>query len=135
MKQPNHARNDRGVVAIELVLVMPFIIILIACSITIAGLFQTKSRVVGAARDYARALAIKPGASAPPADPNITDGVTVGLSSSSALCPPLTNPAYQTATPPQVIAVGSKTYTVTIPLLPGGSWTKVVTEEVKMPCG
>jgi Flp pilus assembly protein TadG len=133
MKHPHHARNDRGVVAIELVLVMPFIIVLIACSITLAGLFQTKSRVVGAARDYARAMALRPGASAPPADPNTTDGITVDLSSSSALCPALTDAAYQSDTPPQVIAVASQTYIVTVPFL--GSWTKDVTEEAKMPCG
>src|SRR3954471_22934731 len=132
MNHRHHERNDRGVVAIELVLVMPFLIALIACSITLAGLYQTKSRVVGAARDYARALALKPGAAAP-ADPNTTDGITVALASTSALCPALTSPAYQSATPPQVSAVASKTYVMNVPFV--GSWTKLVTEETKMPCG
>jgi Flp pilus assembly protein TadG len=133
VNHPRHARNDRGVVAIELVLVMPFIIALLACSISLAGLFQTKSRVVGAARDYARALALKPGASVAPGDPNSADGITVALASSSAMCPALTDPVYQSATPPQVIAVASKTYVVKVAFV--GSWTKVVTEEAKMPCG
>jgi len=112
---------------------MPFIIALLACSISLAGLFQTKSRVVGAARDYARALALKPGASVAPGDPNSADGITVALASSSAMCPALTDPVYQSATPPQVIAVASKTYVVKVAFV--GSWTKVVTEEAKMPCG
>lgn len=133
MNHPHRTRDDRGVVAVELVLVMPLIIALLACSITLAGLFQTKSRVVGAARDYARVLALKPGASAAPADPNTTDGIAVAVASSSALCPALSDPAYQSATPPQVIAVASNTYIMNIPFV--GSWTKVVTEEAKMPCG
>ena len=133
MDHSHHTRNDRGVVALELVMVMPLIIALISCIITLAGLYQTKSRVVGAARDYARVLSLKPGASSAPADPNTTDGITVALASTSALCPALTNPAYQSATPPQVIAVASKTYVMHVPFV--GDWTKVVTEEVKMPCG
>ena len=126
-------RDDRGVVAIEFLLVLPFIVALLACSISVAGLFQTKSRVVGAARDYARVMALKPGATAAPADPNTTDGITVALDSSSALCPPLTNVAYQSATPPQVIAIATKNYTVDVAFV--GSWTRTVAERAKMPCG
>jgi hypothetical protein len=125
-------RDDRGVVALELVIAMPIIIALLAMIITFAGLFQTKSRVVGAARDYARAMAVTPGKPAP-ADPNLSDGITVTLDSSSVLCPPLTNPAYQTATPPQVVARASKDYTASVPFI--GSWTRTVTETAKMPCG
>jgi Flp pilus assembly protein TadG len=124
-------RDDRGVVALELVIAMPMIIALIACSITLAGLFQTKSRVVGAARDGARALALKPGVASPPADTNASDGIAVILVGSA--CPALTNPAYQLANPPQVTAQASKTYTVTVPFV--GSWTKNVTESATMPCG
>jgi Flp pilus assembly protein TadG len=130
---PHSRRDDRGVVAIEFVLALPFIIALLACSITMAGLFQTKSRVVGAARDYARVMALKTGATVAPADPNPSDGITVTLDSSSVLCPALTNPVYQTATPPQVVARASKNYTVDVPFI--GSWTKTVTETAKMPCG
>ncbi len=107
-------RDDRGVVAIEFVLILPFIIALIACSITLAGLFQTKSRVVGAARDGARALAIKPGVAAPTADP--TPLTASPWSSTEPPCPPLTNAAYQSATPPQVTAQASTTYTVDDPV-------------------
>ena len=32
-------RDDRGVVALELVLVMPIIVALLVCSVTLAGLF------------------------------------------------------------------------------------------------
>jgi Flp pilus assembly protein TadG len=133
MKHPRNTRNDHGVVTIELVLAMPFIIALIACSISMAGLYQTKSRVVGAARDYARALAIRPLPASAPADPNLSDGITVSLDGSSARCPALTDPAYQTATPPLVIAQGSMSYTVSIPFV--HTWTKTVTEKVSMPCG
>jgi Flp pilus assembly protein TadG len=129
-RSPHSHRDDRGVVALEFVVALPMIVALIVTIITLAGLFQTKSRVVGAARDGARALAIKPGASPNP-DTNATDGITVVLE--GAACPALTNPAYQTATPPQVTAKASKVYTVTVPLV--GSWTRDVIERAKMPCG
>jgi Flp pilus assembly protein TadG len=132
MRSPLHPRDDRGVVAIEFVLVLPFLLVLIVISISLAGLFQTKSRVVGAARDGARALAIKPGVASPSADTNATDGITVVLE--GAACPALTNPAYQTANPPQVTAKASTTFTVDIPFV--GTWPSVgVIERVSMPCG
>ena len=124
--------DDRGVVALELVLAMPFILALLVCSVSVAGLFQTKSRVVGAARDGARALALQAGASSPNADPNSTDGITVVLV--GAACPVLTNPAYQTSTPPKVSARASKTYAVDVPFV--GTWSNIlVTETATMPCG
>lgn len=126
-----HARDDRGVVTIELVLAMQFIIVMIVCIIALAGLYSTKSRVVGAARDYARALSLKPGA-ALPSDPNSSDGITVTLD--SAACPALSNPAYQTATPPAVTAKATTTYTVSIPFV--HTWSGIaVTERAVMPCG
>ena len=127
-----HTRDDQGVVAIELVLVMPFLIAVIVCIIALAGLFSTKSRVVGAARDGARALSLKPGVASPNADPNAIDGITVTLDSPA--CPALTNPAYQTATPPAVTAKATKTYTVSVPFV--GTWSNIaVTERATMPCG
>jgi Flp pilus assembly protein TadG len=127
-------RDDRGVVALEFVMILPFIIGLILCSITVASLFQTKSRVVGAARDYARALAIRPGSPAP-ADPNTTDGITVELDPSSALCPALSDPAYQTTSPPIVSVLATTRFDiVNIPFI--GTWTNVdITEKASMPCG
>ncbi len=125
-------RDDRGVVALELVLALPFIVALLVCSITVAGLFQTKSRVVGAARDGARALALQAGVGTPNADRNSTDGITVVLD--GAACPALTNTAYQSSTPPQVRAKASKLYTVDVPFV--GTWTDInVTEIATMPCG
>ena len=132
MNHPRHARNDRGVVALELVLVMPLIIVLIVCSITLAGLFQTKTRVAGAARDGARALAIKPLPATANPDTNSTDGITVVLD--SALCPMLTDPLYQTATPPKVTAEATTTYTVKVPFI-GFESDVNVTEKATMPCG
>ena len=126
------ARDDHGVVAIELVLVMPFLIAVIVCIVALSGLFSTKSRVVGAARDGARVLSLKPGVASPNADPNATDGITVTLD--SAACPALTNPAYQTATPPKVTAKATTTYTVSVPFV--GTWSNIaVTERATMPCG
>jgi Flp pilus assembly protein TadG len=125
-------RDDQGVVAIELVLVLPIIIALLVCSITFAGLFQTKSRVVGAARDGARALALQAGVASPTADYNSTDGITVMLE--GAACPALTNTAYQSSNPPSVTAKASTTYTVDVPFV--GTWTDVdVIERATMPCG
>jgi Flp pilus assembly protein TadG len=120
-------RDDRGVVAIELVLVLPIIIGLLVTSIAFAGLFQTKSRVVGAARDGARASAL--GLSP---DPNFDDGITVVRVGPA--CPERSNPAYQSLTPPKVTARASTTYDVTIPFV--GEWKNIdVTEEATMPCG
>jgi Flp pilus assembly protein TadG len=126
------SRDDRGVVALELVLVMPIIVALLVCSISIAGLFQAKSRVVGAARDGARKLALQAGVASPTPDANTTDGIAVILEGSA--CPALTNTAYQSATPPQVKAKASMTYTVSIPFV--GTWSGIdVTETATMPCG
>jgi Flp pilus assembly protein TadG len=127
-----HTCDDQGVVAIELVLVLPFLIAVIVCIVALAGLFSTKSRVVGAARDGARALSLKPGVPSPTADPNTTDGITVTLEGPK--CPALTDPAYQTATPPTVTAKATKTYTVSVPFV--GTWSNIaVTERATMPCG
>ena len=113
--------------SLELMLVLPIIIALLVCSVAISGLFQTKSRVVGAARDGARSLALRLGA-----DPNLTDGITVVLASAS--CPPLTDASYQSTNPPKVTARASTTYDVSVPFV--GQWTNInVQEEATMPCG
>jgi hypothetical protein len=123
----SQSEDDRGVVALELVLVLPIIIGLLVTSIMIAGLFQTKSRVVGAARDGARALAL-----GLTADPNATDGIAVVLVPPA--CPPLTDPSYQSSTPPSVTARASMNYDISIPFV--GEWTNVdVSENATMPCG
>ena len=125
-------RDDRGVVALEFVLALPALIALLVCIVTVAGLFQTKSRVVGAARDGARALALQAGVASPNADPNLTDGITVVLE--GLACPPLTNTAYQSPTPPKVSAKASNKYTVDVPFV--GTWTDIdVAEIATMPCG
>ena len=125
-------RDDRGVVALEFVLMVPFLVALVVCIITFAGLFQTKSRVVGAARDGARALALQAGAATPNADTNATDGITVVLVPPK--CPPLTDTAYQSSTPPKVTAEASKLYTVDVPFV--HTWTDInVSETATMPCG
>ena len=130
-RRPRQA-DDQGVVAIELVLVMPFIIAMIVCVVALAGLYSTKSRVVGAARDGARALALKPGVASPNADPNATDGITVTLDGPA--CPTLSDPAYQSSTPPKVTAKATTNYTVSIPFV--HTWSNIaVTERATMPCG
>jgi|GEM_PF-6031954 len=111
---------------------MPIIIALLVCSITVAGLFQTKSRVVGAARDGARALALQAGVGSPVADRNSTDGITVVLVPPA--CPALTSTAYQSSTPPQVKAKASTLYTLDVPFV--GTWSNISVEETAtMPCG
>lgn len=127
LAQRSHRHDDRGVVALELVLVLPIIIGLLVTSIAFAGLFQTKSRVVGAARDGARALAL--GRSA---DPDSSDGITVVLV--PPVCPPLTDRAYQSSTPPKVTARAFTKYDVIIPFV--GEWRGIdVEEKATMPCG
>ena len=120
LRRRSNTRDDQGVVAIELVLVMPFIIAVIVCIIALAGLFSTKSRVVGAARIHQSDFRAR------------YPGITVTLDSPA--CPALTNPAYQTATPPTVTAKATKTYTVSVPFV--GTWSNIaVTERTTMPCG
>jgi hypothetical protein len=125
-------RDDRGVVALEFVLAAPFLLALLVCILTFAGLFQTKSRVVGAARDGARALALQAGVATPNADTNGTDGITVVLVPPK--CPPLSDTSYQSPTPPKVTAEASKLYTVSVPFV--HTWTDIqVLERATMPCG
>jgi Flp pilus assembly protein TadG len=132
MTIPKRTNDDRGVVTIELVLAMPFIIALIVCIVALSGLYSAKTRVVGAARDGARALALKPGVASPSADTNATDGITVTLDGPA--CPALSDPSYQTSTPPKVTAKATTTYTVSVPFV--GTWTNIgVTEKASMPCG
>ena len=126
-------RNDQGVVAIELVVIMPFLIALIVCIIALAGLFSAKSRVVGAARDGARGLSLvgRPGGPLSP-DQNAADGITVTLDGPP--CPALSDLAYQAADPPKVTAKATKPHTVSIPFV--HTWSNIaVTEKATMPCG
>ena len=125
-RRRSSTRNDQGVVAIELVLVMPFIIAVIVCIIALSGLFSTKSRVVGAARDGARVLSLRPGVTN--ADPNVADGIAVALEGSACQ-------SFDPHGPPQsVTAKATKTYTVSIPFV--GTWSNIaVTEKATMPCG
>jgi Flp pilus assembly protein TadG len=114
--------NDRGIVAIELVLALPFLLALVFGTVALGGLLSTKNRTVGAARDGARAAALSQALPSPA-------GITV--TRTSAACPPRTDPSFNTANV-TVQAVG--TYVLHIPFFAGNA-TKTITETVTFRCG
>jgi Flp pilus assembly protein TadG len=114
-------RNDRGTVAIEFVLIVPFFLILMFGVLAIGGFISVKTRTVGAARDGARAAALS---QAFPTEPS---GIT--LTRTSAACPPRTDPNFSTT---NVTVQAQSTYSQFGIL---GIPSKTITESVTMRCG
>lgn len=113
----NHSkRDDQGVVAIEFVLVAPFLIALIFSIASFGIFFSKKVDVTSAARDAARTLALRGTPTYPP-------GMTA---SAITTCAPgdTTNNASVTLT---------ATYTFSIPFIPLG--TRTMTATGTMRCG
>lgn len=52
-------RDDHGVVALELVLAIPFLLMLIIGAVVLGSFLSTKTQTIGAARDGARAAALR----------------------------------------------------------------------------
>ena len=55
----SHRDDDRGVVALELVLAMPFLLMLIIGAVVLGSFLSVKTQTVGLARDGARAAALR----------------------------------------------------------------------------
>jgi len=113
---PHSETNDRGAVALEFVLIAPFLIALVV-AIASLGMFLSKSvDVTSTARDAARTLALRK-------TPSYPSGMT---SSGVVTCAPgdTTSNASVTLT---------STYTFSIPFIPLG--TKTITATGTMRCG
>ena len=119
MRTPPHHRrtsDDEGVVAIEFVLVAPFLIALLMAIASFGAFFSKQVEVTGAARDAARTLALRGTPVYPP-----------GMTASAVVtCAPgdTTSNASVTLT---------ATYTFSIPGVPLG--TKTITATARMRCG
>jgi Flp pilus assembly protein TadG len=113
--QQSH-RDDRGVVALELVLALPFLLMLIIGAVVLGNFLSVKTQTVGLARDGARAAALRQPL---PADTSV-DG---------AACP---DPTDSTKF---VIVQATKTVSLrSIPFLPT-LLPATITETVTMRCG
>jgi len=109
-------RDDRGVVALELVLIAPFLIALIFAIASFGAFFSKKVDVTSAARDAARTLALRK-------TPTYPAGVTP---SGVVTCA-----AGDTSNNASVTLTAS--YTFSIPLIPLG--TRPITATGTMRCG
>jgi hypothetical protein len=88
-RSPN-SRDDKGVAAIEFVLVAPFLFLILFATTFMGGYMSAKTRTVGAARDYARYEALLRTGPAPV----VPTGVSLTLE--TAGCPPRTDPTFNT---------------------------------------
>ncbi len=109
-------RDDRGVVALELVLVFPFLVALIFSIASFGAFFSKKVDVTSAARDAARTLALRG-----------TPTYPAGMTPSGVV----TCAAGDTTSNASVTLTAS--YTFSIPLIPLG--TKPITATGTMRCG
>ena len=109
-------RDDRGVVAIEFVLVAPFLIALIFAIASFGAFFSRKVEVTGAAREAARTLALRG-----------TPTYPAGMTSSGVV----TCAAGDTTNNASVTL--SSSYTFSIPFIPLG--TKTITATGTGVCG
>jgi hypothetical protein len=122
MRRSPHTRNDRGVVAIEFVIVFPFLLLILFVVVVMGGYMSAKTRTVGAARDAARAYALsRPGDYTPP------PGITITLT--SAVCPPRSDPLFATR---DVTVTAASTFTAVSII---GMPAQTITEPGKMRCG
>lgn len=116
-------KDDRGVVALEFVLVAPFLIALIFSLANFGIFFAKKVEVESAARDAARTLALSPGMTPAAAVPS---GMTLDTTKTNVGC------VEGDTTSDARINLASD-YTFSIPGIPIG--TKTIRVEGKMRCG
>jgi Flp pilus assembly protein TadG len=109
-------RDDRGVVALELVLVLPILLMLIIGTVVLGNFLSVKTQTAGLARDGARAAALS--------RPLPADTVIVG-----SPCPTPANPnAMVTVRATRTVSLTSIPFLPTV--LPG-----TINETVTMRCG
>lgn len=127
MKYSPHSQDDdRGVVALELVLALPILLGLIIGSVVLGNFLSIKTQTVGAARDGARAAALGPDVWAEFTGEH--DEFTFAIISQP--CPNPTNPAeYVEVAATQTVSLRS------IPFIPIDLLPPTITEKVTMRCG
>jgi Flp pilus assembly protein TadG len=114
---PNSQKNDRGIVALELVLALPVLLMLIIGSVVLGNFLSVKTQTVGTARDGARAAALS--------QPLPSDTAIVG-----AACATPTDPTkFVTVQAVKTVSLRS------IPFLPITLLPETITETVTMRCG
>ena len=110
-------RDDRGVVALELVLALPILLMLIIGAVVLGSFLSVKTQTVGIARDGARAAAL--GQTLP------ADTAVVG----SACANPTDPTKFVTVAATKAVSLRS------IPFLPITLLPETITETVTMRCG
>ena len=110
-------RDDRGVVALEFVLALPFVLMLIIGSVVLGNFLRVKTQTTGLARDGARAAALR-------------QALPAGTSVVGAACPNPTDPTRFVT----VQATTELSLRSIPPLLPD-VLPATVTETVTMRCG
>jgi Flp pilus assembly protein TadG len=114
--------DDRGVVALELVLALPFLLMLIIGTVVLGNFLRLKSQAAGFARDGARAAALR---LALPANT-----ATTSYAISGAACPtPTDSTKFVTVQVTQTVSLRS------IPPLLPNVLPATITETVTMRCG
>jgi Flp pilus assembly protein TadG len=88
MRLSPHTHDDRGVAAIEFVIVFPFLLLILFSIVVMGGYMSAKIRLTGAVRDAARAGALSYSYTPP-------SGITI---TQTGTCPPPSAPNYNTAT-------------------------------------
>ena len=119
-RHPTPHRDDRGVVAIELVLILPFLLMLIMGILVLGNALSVKAQVNELARRGARAAALGD-------DPNAL-GEPVGTFTVVRACP---NPPTGDA----VVQAHQSVSLRSIPLIGINVLPATITEEVRMRCG
>ncbi|WP_420451493.1 TadE/TadG family type IV pilus assembly protein [Ilumatobacter sp.] len=113
---PTTRRDDRGVVALEMVMALPILVMLIVGVVVLGNALSVKTQTVGLARDGARAAALG-------------QPLPAGTSITSASCPSPSDPTRSvtvTATRPLVLR--------SVPFLPA-LLPSSLSETVTMRCG
>ena len=124
---PTPRRDDRGIVAVEFVLVFPFLVLMLFAIVAFGNYLSKTTQATGAARDGARIAAL--GQSAP----GTVNGITVTYSYAGGVCRQPTDAAFAYSSSHTVTATATTTYNLDIPLYPG-SGTKTITQTVVMAC-
>ena len=127
MRSPKRHTDDRGIVAIEFVLVFPFLVLMLFAIVAFGNYLSNTTAATGAARDGARVAALGQPA------PGTINGVSVTYSYAGGVCRLPGDPNYAYSASHTVTATATTTYDLSIPLYPG-SGVKTITQTVSMAC-
>ncbi|HKA03187.1 MAG TPA: TadE family protein [Acidimicrobiales bacterium] len=124
---PTPRKDDRGIVAVEFVLVFPFLVLMLFAIVAFGNYLSKTTQATGAARDGARIAALGQ------SPPSTVNGITVTYSYATGACRQPTDVAFAYSPSHTVTATATTTYNLDIPLYPG-SGTKTITQTVVMAC-